>query len=149
MIRTCLWLEKDGEEAVAFYTGLFPDSAVQNVYRPAPAAPPLLIDFTLGGAPYTMLISPGGPPPSAASSISAVMDNQAEADRLYDALLDAGGSEVQCGWITDRWGISWQVVPGGMYDALFSDDGDANQRAFAAMSEMKRLVLDDVIAARN
>ena len=145
-IRTCLWYERDGEAAVSFYTGLLPDSRIVSAHRPAADAPPILIDFILMGAPYSALIAEGGPAPSSAASIAVILDSQDEADRVYDAILSRGGTEVQCGWLTDPWGISWQIIPDGMYEALFGADADANQRAFAAMQQMKRL---DVAAIRR
>ena len=85
-VRTCLWFEKGGEEAACFYVTLLPDSRIESIYRTAPDQPPLVVDFTLGGAPYQILN--GGPEvsQSAAVSISVVTEDQAETDRLWDAL---------------------------------------------------------------
>lgn len=105
--RTCLWFESGGEEAARFYVTLLPDSRIESIYRRAPDQRPLVVDFTLGGAPYQILN--GGPEvaQSAAVSISVVTEDQAETDRLWDALTADGGQEGRCAWLTDRWGVSW------------------------------------------
>lgn len=144
-VRTCLWFADRAEEAVAFYTSLLPDSRVEGTDRPAPDAPPVLVHFTVAGVPYTALQAGEGPKHSPAASIEVELDGQAEADALYDRLLEAGGVEDRCGWITDPWGISWQVIPHGVHEALFGRDPAANERAYEAMMEMKRL---DVAAMR-
>lgn len=147
-LRTCLWFGAGGEDAVAFYVSLLPDSRIEGMDRPAPDAPPILIRFTLMGAPYAALCAAGAPAATHAASIVVEMD-QAQADRVYDAILARGGKEVQCGWVTDAWGVSWQIVPKGMFGALFGGDAAANQRAFAAMQQMKRLDVAAVLAARE
>lgn len=146
-VRTCLWFEDRAEDAAAFYTSLLPDSQIDSVVRPAPDAPPLLIHFTLGGVPYTLLQAGPGAKHSYATSISVVLDTQARADALYDKILQAGGAEVECGWLTDAWGISWQVVPDGVEAALLGGDAAANQRAYAALRGMKRVDLAQLRAA--
>lgn len=144
-IRTCLWFADNAEAAVAFYTGLVPGSRIEERVRPSPDAPPILIHFTLASVPYTALQAQGGPAHNEAASIAYTAASQAEADAAYDALLDAGGREVQCGWVTDAWGISWQVIPDGFVEAMFGGDAEANRRAFVAMQGMKRL---DIAALR-
>ena len=146
-IRTCLWFEDDAEAAVDFYTSLLPDSRIESASRPSPDAPAVLIHFTLAGAPYTALQAGEGPEHTSAASIAATLDTQEMSDVLYDALLARGGQELMCGWITDAWGISWQVMPAGIEDALFAGDPDANAQAFAAMRQMKRLDLAAIQAA--
>ncbi len=146
-IRTCLWFDDDADQAVTLYTTLVPDSRIDSVHRPAPDAPLVLIHFTLGGAPYTALQAGPGQTHSPAASI-AVEQPQAEADMLYAALIDAGGIEVRCGWVTDPYGISWQIIPTGLADRLFGDDTAANSRAYAAMLQMQRLDLATLDAAR-
>lgn len=147
--RTCLWFNAGGEDAVAFYVDLIENSRINAVHRPAPDAPPILIEFTLAGAPYSALCTDGGPEHDAAASVAMVLETQEEADRIYDALMARGGEEVQCGWVTDAWGIRWQVIPEGMYGALFSDDADANAKAHRAMLTMTRLDVAAVEAARQ
>lgn len=148
-VRTCLWFAEGAEEAVDFYTSLLPDSRVEGVERPAPDAPPLMLHFTLAGAPYSALQAGPGPEHTSAASIAVVLDTQAEADELYDRLVEAGGAEVQCGWVTDAWGISWQVVPDGLHEALLGGDADANRRAYDALQSMKKIDLAALQAAAH
>lgn len=146
-VRTCLWFEKDGEEAARFYVTLLPDSRIESVYRREPDEPGLVVDFTLGGAPYQILN--GGPEvtQSAAVSISVVTEDQAETDRLWDALTADGGKEGRCAWLTDRWGVSWQIVPRVLIEGLMSDDGDAAERVFEAMLTMNKIDVAGIEAA--
>ena len=146
-VRTCLWFESDGEEAVRFYVNLQPDSRVESIYRPDPDGSPLALDFTLGGAPYQILN--GGPEvsQSAAVSISVVTEDQEETDRLWDALTADGGEEGRCSWLTDRFGVSWQIVPRVLIDSLMSDDQAAAGRAFQAMLTMNKIDVAGVKAA--
>ena len=101
-IRTCLWFESDGEAAARFYVTLIPDSRIESIFRPAPDGPPLVLNFTLGGTPYQILN--GGPEhaPNPGASISVVTEDQAETDRLWDALTANGGKDGRCSWLTDR-----------------------------------------------
>ena len=110
-VRTCLWFDSRGEEAARFYVSLLPDSRIETVSRPDPDGPALTVDFTLAGAPYQVLN--GGPmyPQTPAASISVLTKDQAETDALWSALLADGGKAGQCGWLTDRFGVSWQIVP--------------------------------------
>lgn len=137
--RTCLWFESGGEEAARFYATLLPDSRIESVYRREPDQPALIVDFTLGGAPYQILN--GGPEvvQSAAVSISVVTEDQAETDQLWDALTADGGKEGRCAWLTDRWGVSWQIVPRVLIDSLMSEDQAAAERAFQAMLTMNKI----------
>ncbi len=146
-VRTCLWFAERAEEAVDFYTSLLPNSSLETVERPAPDAPPLMLHFTLAGAPYTALQAGPGPEHSPAASIAVVLDTQVQADALYDRLVEAGGTEVQCGWVTDAWGISWQVVPDGLHRALLGGDAEANRRAYVALQTMKKIDLAALKAA--
>ena len=145
--RTCLWFEKGGEEAARFYVTLLPDSRIESVYRPDPDGPPLVLDFTLGGAPYQILN--GGPEvsQSPAVSISVVTEDQAETDRLWEALTLDGGEEGRCSWLTDRFGVSWQIVPRALIDSLMSDDRAGSERAFQAMLTMKKIDVAGIEAA--
>ena len=122
-VRTCLWFEKGGEEAARFYVTLLPDSHIESSYRPDPDGPALVLDFTLGGAPYQ------------------------ETDRLWSALIRGGGKEGRCSWLTDRWGVSWQIVPRALIDSLMSDDQAAAGRAFQAMMGMNKIDIAQVEAA--
>ena len=146
-VRTCLWFEKGGEEAAHFYVTLLPDSRIESSYRPDPDGPSLVVDFTLGGAPYQILN--GGPEvsQSPAVSISVVTEHQAETDRLWEALTEGGGEEGRCSWLTDRFGVSWQIVPRALIDSLMSDDRAGSERAFQAMLTMKKIEVAAIEAA--
>jgi predicted 3-demethylubiquinone-9 3-methyltransferase (glyoxalase superfamily) len=140
---TCLWFNDQAEQAVAFYTSLFPNSRiVHTTYylegAPTPAGSVLTIQFTLDGTEYLALN--GGPAFtfSPAVSMVAYCDTQAEVDRLWARLSD-GGQDGQCGWLTDRFGVSWQVVPRQLLALLNTPGRAASQRAFAAMMTMKKL----------
>lgn len=147
-VRHCLWFEKDGAEAAAFYVSLLPDSRVETEHALG-RDEPVLIDFTLAGAPYQILN--GGPhfKLSEAASISVLAEDQAEIDRLWDALTANGGEESQCGWLKDRWGVSWQIYPQVLLDMQSADDQDAAERARQAMYKMKKLDIAALQAAFN
>ena len=146
-LRTCLWFDQDGEEAVGFYTGLVPNSRIESVYRPDPDGPPVVLNFTLGGAPYQVLN--GGPEhsQSPAVSISVITEDQAETDRLWNALTADGGKEKACSWLADRWGVCWQIVPRALIECLMSDDRAASGRASQAMLTMVRIHIAAIEAA--
>ena len=145
-VSTCLWFNGKAKDAAEVYVSLFPNSRVLEVTyfpegAPVPAGTVLTVRLTLDGTEYLFLN--GGPQYtlSPAASLLAQCATQAEVDRLWDALCD-GGTPVQCGWLTDRFGVSWQVVPTAMFDLLFSKtDKAAAQRAFLAMMQMIRLDL--------
>ncbi|MEL7029723.1 MAG: VOC family protein [Pseudomonadota bacterium] len=145
-IRTCLWFEKGGLEAARFYTSLAPDSRVETEHALGQDEP-LLVDFTLAGAPYQILN--GGPhfKLSEAASIAVLAEDQVEIDRLWDALTADGGEEGQCGWLKDRWGVSWQVYPKALLDMQSAEDQDAAERARQAMYKMKKLDIAALEAA--
>lgn len=152
-VRTCLWFDKNGEEAARFYVSLLPDSRIESVTR-SPADWPsgkageaIVIDFTLGGTPYQILN--GGPnfTHSEAASISVVTADQAETDRLWAALSADGGKEIQCGWVRDRFGLSWQIVPEVLAWALSNPDRAAAKRAMEAMMTMVKIDVAAIEAA--
>jgi predicted 3-demethylubiquinone-9 3-methyltransferase (glyoxalase superfamily)/uncharacterized protein YndB with AHSA1/START domain len=145
-LRTCWWLAGTGEDAVAFWTGLIPGSHVEGGHG-ATGAPRLVIEFTLGGAPMMVLNAAGAPPANHAASFSVLTLDQAETDRLWDALKANGGKEVMCGWVTDRFGVSWQIVPKRMPEMLASPDREAAGRAMAAMQKMVKLDIAALEAA--
>lgn len=146
-VRTCLWFDTEGEDVARFYVSLLSDSRIDNVYRPDPDGPPLVIEFTLAGAPYMVLN--GGPhfTHSPAASISVLTADQAETDALWSALVADGGQESQCGWVVDRFGVSWQVVPEVVPRMMSSGDAAAAKRAHAAMMGMKKLDIAALEAA--
>jgi len=146
-ITPVLWFDMNGEEAANFYVSLLPDSRVDRVTR-APADYPsgkagdvITVDFTLAGRQYQALN--GGPqfPFTEAVSFMIHCRDQAEVDRLWDALTADGGEPVQCGWLKDRYGLRWQICPEEMLDMLASDDRAAARRAFEAMMTMVKLDL--------
>jgi len=146
-ISTCLWYDGVAEEAARFYTTLVEDSAITGMLRPDPEGPPLLVEFTLAGVPYQALN--GGPhfTLSEAASIVIVTRDQAETDRLWAALTADGGSPSQCGWCRDRFGLSWQVVPGRLLELLGAPDRAAAQRVTQVMLTMHKLELAPLEAA--
>lgn len=146
-VRTCLWFDGRGEEAAEFYTTLLPDSHIESRSYPEPGKPALVVEFTLAGAPYMVLN--GGPmfEHSPAASISVLADDQAEIDRLWDALTKDGGKESMCGWVVDRFGVSWQVVPSVLPSMMESDDKAAAGRARTAMMKMRKFDISALEAA--
>lgn len=143
-IAPCLWFDGDAEEAARFYASLLPDSRVDAVHR-APADYPsgkagdaLTVEFTLAGRKFTGLN--GGPHFrfNEAVSFQIYCDDQAEADRLTEA-LSAHPEAEQCGWVKDRWGLSWQIVPRRMLELLSDPDPGRAKRAMEAMLTMKRI----------
>jgi len=148
-LRTCLWFNTEGEEAAKFYVSLLPDSRIESVVRPDPDGPALVVEFTLAGAPYMVLN--GGPQfeHSPAMSISVLTKDQAETDRLWAALTADGGSEGHCAWLTDRYGVSWQIVPEALPRLLGSEDRAGATRAREAMMKMARIDIAGLEAAFN
>lgn len=142
-VSTCLWFDGQAEQAVAFYLSLFPDSKVLHTTyyldgTPTPAGSVLTIQFTLDGTEYLALN--GGPAFSFSPAVSMVAycDTQEEVDRLWSRLTE-GGQPGQCGWLTDRYGVSWQVVPRQLLALLHTPDRAASQRAFDSLRTMTKL----------
>jgi predicted 3-demethylubiquinone-9 3-methyltransferase (glyoxalase superfamily) len=145
-VRTCLWFNGNGLEAARYYVSLLPESFLESEVSPA-GGEPLVIEFTLAGAP--MMILNGGPhyKLSPAMSISVLTESQAETDRLWSALLAGGGAESRCGWLTDRFGVSWQIVPRRMPELLSTADREAAGRVQAAMLHMVKIDIAALEAA--
>jgi predicted 3-demethylubiquinone-9 3-methyltransferase (glyoxalase superfamily) len=150
----CLWYDKDAEEAARFYAATFPDSEVTAV-RKAPGDFPggkqgdvLTVEFTVLGIPCMGLN--GGPAfkPSEAFSFQVATDDQAETDRYWNAIVGNGGQESECGWCKDRWGVSWQITPRVLSDALAAGGAEA-KRAFDAMMTMRKIDVARIEAARR
>ena len=150
----CLWYETDAEGAARFYAATFPDSVVTSVHR-APADYPsgkkgdvLTVEFTVCGIPCLGLN--GGPmfEHTEAFSFQVATDDQAETDRYWNAIVGNGGQESACGWCKDKWGISWQITPRVLTDAL-AKGGDEARRAFEAMMKMKKIDVAAIEAARR
>ena len=150
----CLWYDKDALEAAQFYAATFPDSQVTAVHE-APADYPggkkgqvLTVEFTVLGIPCLGLN--GGPifPHSEAFSFQVATDDQAETDRYWNAIVGNGGQESQCGWCKDRWGVSWQITPRVLTEAM-AEGGDVARRAFEAMMPMGKIDVAKIEAARR
>jgi predicted 3-demethylubiquinone-9 3-methyltransferase (glyoxalase superfamily) len=144
-IAPCLWFDGQAEEAAALYTSLFPDSRIDKVNRsPAdnPSTPEgavLTVDFTLAGQKFMGLN--GGPEFKFNEAVSFTIDcaDQAEVDRYWDALIEGGGEPSQCGWLKDRFGVSWQVVPRQLPEMLAGPDREGAKRAMEAMLKMSKI----------
>ncbi len=144
-ISTFLWFDKQAEEAARFYVSLFPNSRIDQVTRSAADTPStkqgdvLVVSFTLGGRSYVAMNGGPGHPFTDAISLQITTPDQAETDRLWDGLLAGGGAPVACGWLRDRFGLSWQVTPRRMFDLLGDADPDRARRAMQAMMNMVKL----------
>jgi predicted 3-demethylubiquinone-9 3-methyltransferase (glyoxalase superfamily) len=150
----CLWFDKDAEAAARFYAATFPNSKVTGVHR-APGDFPggkagdiLTVEFTVLGIPCLGLN--GGPvfTHDEAFSFQVATDTQEETDRYWNAIVGNGGEESACGWCKDRWGLSWQITPRALTDAMMAG-GEEAKRAFAAMMEMRKIDIAAIEAARR
>lgn len=139
-VATCLWFNDKGSEAAHLYVSLLPNSRVTGDQG-------MKVTFVLDGAPFEILN--GGPnyKLTPAASICVSTTSQAETDRLWMALLKDGGEESRCGWLVDKFGVSWQIVPDGIGNYLGGEDEAGRGRAIAAMMGMNKLVLADLEAA--
>ena len=151
----CLWYDHAAEEAARFYARTFPNSSVGAVHR-APADYPsgkrgdvLTVEFTVLGIPCIGLN--GGPTfhHSEAFSFQIATKDQAETDRYWDAIVVNGGQESACGWCKDKWGVSWQITPIALTEAISDSDPAAAKRAFDAMMEMRKIDIATIEAARR
>ena len=149
----CLWYDGRALEAAQFYAETFPDSSVGEVFR-APTDFPagkkgdvLTVLFTVAGIPCLGLN--GGPifKHSEAFSFQIATDDQEETDRLWNAIVGNGGQESECGWCKDRWGLSWQITPRVLTDALANPDPEVGRRAFEAMMTMRKIDVARIEAA--
>lgn len=150
----CLWFDKDAEAAARFYAATFPNSEVRAV-RKAPGDFPggkagdvLTVEFTVVGIPCIAIN--GGPvfKQSEAFSFQIATEDQEETDRYWNAIVNNGGEESQCGWCKDRWGLSWQITPRTLTEAMMAGGAEA-KRAFAAMMPMKKIDVAAIDAARR
>jgi predicted 3-demethylubiquinone-9 3-methyltransferase (glyoxalase superfamily) len=151
-VSACFWFDREGEEAARFYVSLFPNSEILSVSRygqgaALPAGTALVTVFTLDGIGFSTLN--GGPmfPPSPAASLVALCESQAEIDRLWNAFIENGGRESRCGWLTDRWGISWQIVPRAIDHWLGDPDLARVARVMQALMPMTKLDIATLEAA--
>ena len=144
-VSTCLWFDRDAEAAVRRYVDFVPGSSIDHVQR-APGAYPggaagdvLVMSFTLGGQRFQALNGGSRAEYGFAASISISCPDQAEVDRLWAALTADGGSEIMCGWLRDRWGVPWQIVPEVLPRLLADPDPAVAARTFTAMQGMIKL----------
>jgi predicted 3-demethylubiquinone-9 3-methyltransferase (glyoxalase superfamily) len=147
-ITPCLWFDTEGEEAATFYTSVFPNSRIVDVARygsagPRPEGTVMAVSFELDGQKFVALN--GGPQFTFDEAISFQVDceSQEEVDDYWSKLSE-GGEEGQCGWLKDKFGLSWQIVPARLIELLQDPDREKSQRAMEAMLKMKKIEIDDV-----
>jgi predicted 3-demethylubiquinone-9 3-methyltransferase (glyoxalase superfamily) len=152
-ITPFLWFNDKAEEAANFYVSIFNDSKIDNISRygeagPGPAGSAMVVEFQLEGQEFMALN--GGPTGSAISelypgaiALFVSCETQAEVDRLWDKLAE-GGENLQCGWVRDKYGFSWNIVPQGLSDLLGGEDPEKSQRAMKAMLQMEKLDIDEL-----
>ncbi len=146
-VRTCLGFKDEAEEAARFYVSVIPGSIVESVLRREPDGPAILVSFTLAGTPYQALNMGCETIRNEACSISVMTKDQRETDELWEKLLAGGGSEIQCSWLKDRYGVRWQIVPEALPRMFMDADRAAAERAFQAMLGMVKIDLAKVEAA--
>jgi predicted 3-demethylubiquinone-9 3-methyltransferase (glyoxalase superfamily) len=147
-IRTCLWFRDGrGREAAEFYCSLIPGSRVEATFDISGDGSSWLIDFTLGGVPYQILDAGPMFTLNEAVSISVETDDQAETDRLWAALTTHGGEESHCGWLKDRYGVSWQVFPRRLTELTLKADRTVSAKAIAAMMKQRKIDIAEIEAA--
>jgi predicted 3-demethylubiquinone-9 3-methyltransferase (glyoxalase superfamily) len=149
-----LWFDTQAEDAARFYVSVFPNSEVRNILYygeigPGPAGTVLTVDFVLDGQPYTAIN--GGPQFRFTEAISLLVNcaDQAEVDYYWETLTADGGEESQCGWLKDKYGLSWQIVPVGWEELLADPDSERSRRATQAMYGMKKIDLAAIYAAAD
>lgn len=152
-VSISLWYQRDAEEAAKFYAATFPDTSVDAIVKAAADSPSakegdvLVVEFTLLGLPCIAIN--GGPafPQSEAFSFQVQTETQEETDRYWNAITNNGGQESQCGWCKDRWGLSWQITPRILNEAMKNPDRAAAKRATEAMYQMKKINIAAIEAA--
>ena len=151
-VSPCLWFDGQAEEAAKHYTSIFPDSHIDHIQRSSIDYPGgkvgdvILVEFTLAGSSYQALNGGANDAFNDAISLSVACKDQAEVDRLWNALTADGGKPVQCGWLKDKYGISWQIVPEEMLAMMQDKDAAKSKRVMEAMMEMVKL---DVAALKQ
>jgi len=153
-VRTCIWLERDGLDAARFYTSLLPNSAIENDaqfddMQPDALAGVLVIELTLAGTPFQILQAGPHQDHTDMMSIAVTTETQAETDRLWAALTADGGKEVQCGWLKDRFGVAWQIVPRRLNELLASSDPAKAKAVTEAMLQMTKIDIAALEAAHE
>ena len=150
----CVWYDKEAEAAARFYAATFPNSSFDGIYR-APGDYPsgkagdvLMVEFTVAGVPCLGLNGGPGVPHTNAFSFQISTDSQEETDRYWNAIVGNGGKENACGWCQDKWGVSWQITPRVLMEAMKAG-GEEAKRAFAAMMTMHKIDVAAIEAARK
>lgn len=155
-VLTCLWFNRDLEEVADFYVSAIPGSSIDSVERvpdrlppgvPLEAGQPMLIQLTLGGAPYQLLNGGVDFPHSEAASLVFFAEDQAELDRIWAALTSNGGREVECGWCVDRFGMRWQVIPHRFTELMTTSDAETKARVLNGVWQMKKIDIAALEAA--
>lgn len=149
----CLWYDHDAEEAARFYAETFPNSSIGAIvlapgdYPSGKAGDVITVDFTVLGIPCIGLN--GGPvfQHNESFSFQVATEDQEETDRYWNAIVNNGGQESECGWCKDKWGVSWQIIPKALLEASYSSDRDVAKRAFDAMMTMKKIDVAAIEAA--
>jgi len=154
-ITPCLWFASQALEAAEFYTSLLPDSAINSVHR-APADTPggaagsvVMVTFTIAGQNYQALNGGKHEAFNDSISLSVSCDDQAEVDHLWAALTSDGGKPVQCGWLKDRYGLAWQIVPKRLVELMSGPDHERSKRVMQAMMRMVKIDIAGLEAAAN
>ena len=141
-----LWYDGQAEAAATLYTSVFPNSQIDSVQR-LPDGRTAVVEFTLFGQPYRAMDGGPGHPHSDAISFQVDVDDQAELDHAWNSLMADGGRPLACGWLTDRWGVAWQITPRRLGELLATPDDGVRARVFAAMVEMVKIDLPALEAA--
>jgi predicted 3-demethylubiquinone-9 3-methyltransferase (glyoxalase superfamily) len=143
-IMPCLWFDDRIDEAIQFYTETFKEAKVLEIQRQAPDAPAFTAVVELAGQKVTLLN--GGPRFPFTEAVSFVIDcdGQDEVDYFWNRFVDNGGEESMCGWCKDRFGLSWQVIPKQLYEALQGSDKAGAERAMQAMLQMRKIIVADL-----
>src|SRR5450755_2542116 len=154
-MATCLWFDKNAEEAAKFYAATFPESRVGAVHK-SPSDYPngkagdvLTVDFTLLGQPFVGLNAGPGTTFNEGISFQVFTDTQEETDHYWNAIVKGGGQESVCGWCKDKFGLSWQIIPRALIEAMSEPDAAAAKRAMDAMMTMKKIDIGKIEAARR
>jgi predicted 3-demethylubiquinone-9 3-methyltransferase (glyoxalase superfamily) len=144
-VSTCLWYANEAETAARLYVSLVPDSRLGHIQRSpgdwpgGKAGDVILVNFTLGGQSFQALNGGARADYGTAASISVECADQTEVDRLWTALTAGGGAEIMCGWLRDKWGVPWQIVPAALPRLLADPDPEVSARVFAVMTKMIKL----------
>lgn len=152
-IAPCVWYDGTAEDAATFYAATFPDSRVDAVHRSPTDYPDgkqgdvLTVEFTVCGMPFLGLNGGAQFPQTEAVSFQVYTDDQAETDRLWDAIVGGGGRESACGWCKDKWGVSWQITPRALMAAMTNPDKAAAKRGMEAMMTMHKIDIAAIEAA--